>query len=262
LEQVLLNLAVNARDAMPGGGKLIIETAPVTLDEAYAANHVEMQPGPRVMLTVTDTGLGMDSTTQQHIFEPFFTTKGRGRGTGLGLATVFGIIKQHDGHIWVYSELGQGTVFKIYLPLTEAPDTPEEAEHDQIDSVQGSETVLVVEDETTVRQLVEETLRAHGYQVLVAGSGEEGLTLAATHEDLIHLLLTDVVLPNMDGRALYQALAGQRPKLKVLYMSGYTDRTITYHTLRKEGVAFLQKPFTIHTLLQKVRMVLEKSLES
>ncbi|MCB0035866.1 MAG: response regulator, partial [Anaerolineales bacterium] len=261
LEQVLLNLVVNARDAMPRGGKLIIETARITLDESYAMTHLGAQPGPRVMLAVSDTGQGMDTATQQHIFEPFFTTKGRGQGTGLGLATVFGIIKQHDGNIWVYSEPGHGTVFKIYLPLTEAANTPQETEYTQIEALQGRETVLIVEDEATVRQLVEETLRAQGYQVLVAENGDEGLALATVHKGTLHLLLTDVVLPDMDGRALYSTLTQQRPQLKVLYMSGYTDSAIIHYTELEDGVAFLQKPFTIHNLLRKLRGVLEKSIE-
>jgi PAS domain S-box-containing protein len=256
LEQVLLNLVVNARDAMPNGGQLTIETSPVVLDEAYVANHIGTQPGPHVQLAVSDTGHGMDAATQQRIFEPFFTTKSRGHGTGLGLSTVFGIIKQHGGNIWVYSEPGQGTTFKVYLPLAPASTPTLIPEPPVIKSLEGSETILVVEDEISVRQLVTGSLQAYGYQVIEADTPAAGLAAAASPGN-IHLLLTDVILPTMNGRELFQQLAAIRPGLKVLYMSGYTDNSIAKHGVLSEGTAFLQKPFSIRNLLQKVRIVLE-----
>ena len=254
LEQVVLNLVVNACDAMPDGGTLIIETAQVVLDEVYVAKHLGAQPGPQVMLVVTDTGYGMDTATQQRIFEPFFTTKEK--GTGLGLATVFGIVKQHSGNIWVYSEPGRGTTFKIYLPVTDVPAPTEGAADLGTDTLQSAETVLVVEDEAGVRLLVNEMLRMHGYHVLAAGDPIEGLELAATHEGHIDLLLTDVIMPHMNGQELYRHLALVRSDLKVLYMSGYTDNMVAYQGVLDQGTAFLQKPFTIASLLQKIRTVL------
>lgn len=258
LEQVLLNLVVNARDAMPAGGTLVIETGQVVLDEAYVAQHIEAQPGPQLVLAVSDTGQGMDAVTQQRIFEPFFTTKSRGQGTGLGLATVFGIVKQHGGSIWVYSELGRGTTFKIYLPLAESPVPAAEPELPEAGSLGGTETVLLVEDEASVRQLVGETLGAYGYRVLETGEPEQSLALAAAHEGPIHLLLTDIIMPQMDGLKLYRQLVLSHTGLKVLYMSGYTDNIIAYHHVLDEATAFLQKPFTLHSLLQRVRAVLGK----
>jgi two-component system cell cycle sensor histidine kinase/response regulator CckA len=256
LEQILLNLVLNARDAMPNGGRLTIETAHVVLDEAYVTRHMETQPGPYVLLVISDTGHGMDAATRQRIFEPFFTTKTQGHGTGLGLSTVFGIVKQHDGNIWVYSEPGQGTTFKIYLPVAETlppttlPDVP------AVGSLEGTETILVVEDEVAVRQLVDSALRMYGYRVMEADDPTTGLELASAYQGIIHLLLTDMVMPAMNGRELFQQLVVDRPGLKVLYMSGYTDDVITYHGVLDEGTPFLQKPFTVHSLLQKVRAVL------
>jgi CheY-like chemotaxis protein len=209
-----------------------------------------------VLLAVSDTGHGIDADAQQHIFEPFFTTKAPGQGTGLGLATVFGIVKQHAGNIWVYSEPGRGTTFKIYLPLAQAPVSIVESESPEADSLDGTETVLLVEDEASVRQLVGDTLRAHGYQVLATGDPAKGLELAATHQGAIHLLLTDVIMPVMNGRELYRRLVRERSGLKILYMSGYTDNVIAHHQVLDEEIAFLQKPFTIRSLLQKVRAVL------
>ena len=257
LEQVLLNLIINARDAMPDGGRLTIETANVALDEAYAAGHVGAQPGPHVLLAVSDTGNGIDAVTRQHIFEPFFTTKTRGHGTGLGLSTVFGIVKQHGGNIWVYSEPGQGTTFKIYLPVAEMLIPTARPEQAAVGLLEGTETILVAEDEAAVRELVSSTLREYGYRVLEAGDPAKGLELASAYQGTIHLLLTDVIMPGMNGRELFQRLVIDRHDLKVLYMSGYTDNAIAHHGVLDEGTAFLQKPFTIHTLLQKVRAMLK-----
>lgn len=256
LEQVVLNLVVNARDAMIDGGRLLIETAQVELDEHTAAQQIDVAPGSYLLLLVSDTGCGMDAATQQRIFDPFFTTKPQGRGTGLGLATVFGIIKQHKGHIAVYSEAGYGTTFKIYLPLAMPLPTPTETAADDTLSWLGTETVLLVEDEASVRQLVGDILLAQGYQILAASDPAQGLTLAAAHAGTIDLLLTDVVMPQMNGPKLYQQLVLQRPALKVLYMSGYTDNLLIARDGLGAEAAFLQKPFTSGTLLQKMRAVL------
>ncbi|MCB0223192.1 MAG: PAS domain S-box protein [Anaerolineae bacterium] len=256
-EQVLLNLAVNARDAMPQGGRLTIETANVLLDEAYATTHAETEPGPYVIVGVTDTGQGITPETQQHIFEPFFTTKEQSRGTGLGLATVYGIVKQHQGHIWVYSELGMGTTFKIYLPAADVPSPTGDSQQAGTTSLRGTETVLVVEDEAAVRRLVCDTLITHDYYVLEAAGPEQGLALAGAFGAEIDLLLTDVIMPKMNGRTLYERLLTKRPDLKVIYMSGYTDNILGHHGLVDDGTAFLQKPFAIRRLLEMVRQVLE-----
>ncbi|HMQ53144.1 MAG TPA: response regulator [Anaerolineae bacterium] len=256
MTQILLNLSVNARDAMPNGGTLIIETGNVYLDEAYAQTHLETKPGYYVMLSLSDTGHGMDTKTQEHIFEPFFTTKAQGKGTGLGLATIFGIVKQHRGNIWVYSEPGKGTTFKIYLPQAEQPALPATIVLPETTTTSGTATVLVVEDQAMVRKLTCETLEAYGYTVLEAESPDQALQLASTHEGPVHLLLTDVIMPVMNGRELYDKLTTVRPKLKVLYMSGYTDNVIVHHGVLDEGVNFIQKPFTIQGLVEKVRTAL------
>jgi two-component system cell cycle sensor histidine kinase/response regulator CckA len=257
VEQVILNLAVNARDAMPDGGKLTIETANVTLDEGYAARHLGAQPGEYVLLAVSDTGTGMREEVKSHLFEPFFTTKELGRGTGLGLATVYGIVKQGGGDIQVYSEEGVGTTFKVYLPRVEqaapsvapAPVTPE--------MPAGRETILLVEDDEGARDLTRRVLGGLGYTLLVTKDGQEALRLAAEYPDSIHLLLTDVVLPGMSGTALAEQLARSHPGLKTLYMSGYTDNAIAHHGVLAPGVAFLQKPFGPAQLARKVRAVLD-----
>ncbi len=255
IEQVIMNLAVNARDAMPDGGKLTIETGNTDLDAAYAAQHSVVAPGSYVMITVTDTGLGMDEATKARLFEPFFTTKEKGKGTGLGLATVYGIVKQSNGFIWVYSESGHGTSFKVYLPrVGEAPAVAAEAR--PLLTNRGSETILLAEDASGVRAVSEEILTRLGYTVLVASDGRAALELAAAHRGPIHLLVTDVIMPEMSGRQLADRLRQQRPSLKVLFVSGYTDDAIVRHGILEPGIAFLQKPFTPLTLARKVREAL------
>jgi two-component system cell cycle sensor histidine kinase/response regulator CckA len=259
LEQVLVNLAINARDAMPIAGKLTIETANVTLNWAYAQQHEEVTPGEYVMLTVSDTGVGMTEVVKAHIFEPFFTTKEQGKGTGLGLATCFGIVKQSGGHIEVDSVLGRGTTFKVYLPhLEEKTDlSTKPAAADKM--LQGTETILLVEDEEAVRTLAVSVLQGQGYTVLESTNGEEALRLSELERETeIHLLLTDVVMPQMGGRELADRLRAMRPTMKVLFISGYPDDAISHHGILESGIAFMEKPFTLASLTRKVRAVLDR----
>jgi PAS domain S-box-containing protein len=257
IEQVILNLAVNARDAMPNGGKLTLETANVDLSEAYAAEHPGAHAGRYVMLAVSDTGAGMDAQTQSHIFEPFFTTKGPGRGTGLGLATVYGVVKQSDGYISVYSELGHGTTFKVYLPRVDEEEESAPAPASAASMPRGGETILLVEDEDGVRGLARAILEDLGYGVLEAPSPDAALRLIDRHSGPLHLVLTDVVMPGMNGRELVSRVACIRPDARVLYMSGYTDDAIVHHGVLKPGTAFLNKPFSPRDLARKVREVLD-----
>jgi two-component system cell cycle sensor histidine kinase/response regulator CckA len=255
---VLMNLAVNARDAMPTGGKLTVETTNVELDTDYTRTHHAAAAGRFVMLAVTDTGTGMDEATQAKIFEPFFTTKGQGKGTGLGLATVYGIVKQSGGFVWVYSELGHGTSFKIYLPqVAAAADAHRAAAPAATALPRGTETVLVVEDAPAVRAVARHVLERQGYTILEASNGDAALRAAAAHHGPIHLLLTDVVMPGLSGRQVAERLAQTRSETRVLYASGYTDDSIVRHGILEEGIAYLQKPFTPETLARKVRDVLD-----
>ena len=258
VEQVIMNLAVNARDAMPNGGKLVLETANVELDEEYARTHVSVKPGSYVSLTVSDTGVGMTPQVKELIFEPFFTTKETGKGTGLGLSTVYGIVKQSGGNIWVYSEPGHGTVFKIYLPRVEGPveDLSEKVEGKE--ALRGAEKILLVEDESALRELAAELLRKQGYTVLEARHGDEALLVFRQHKGSIDLVLTDVVMPGMSARELEGHLAAMEPGIKVIYMSGYTDDAIVHQGILEKGVNFIQKPFTMVGLAKKVREVLDK----
>jgi two-component system, cell cycle sensor histidine kinase and response regulator CckA len=257
IEQVIMNLIVNARDAMPVGGKLTIETAHVELDEACARRRTVGTPGPYVLLAVSDTGHGMDEDTRARVFEPFFTTKEKGKGTGLGLAVVYGIVKQSGGSVWVYSEPGIGTTFKVYLPKVETASEKPEATTANKRSRRGTETVLLVEDEAAVRSLLRDILESNGYVVLEASRAVEALEASQQHGGPIQLLLTDVVMPDVSGRKLADRLRTSRPEAKVLYMSGYTDTAIVQHGLLEPGVAFLQKPFTPDALSRKVREVLD-----
>jgi signal transduction histidine kinase/CheY-like chemotaxis protein len=262
LEQMIVNLIVNARDAMPLGGQITLQTSRVHLDEASARRQVGVRPGAYVRLVVRDTGIGMDAVTKAHIFEPFFTTKGPGKGTGLGLATVYGIVAQSGGVIGVESEPGQGAAFTIDLPHADAPPDPRTEAAGAGRSPQGSETVLLVEDEAAVRGLARDVLQRQGYTVLEAADGDEALRLGRQHDGPIHLLVTDVVMPHMGGRELADQLTAGRREMKVLYMSGYADDAILQQGISQTGVAFLEKPFTAATLAARVREVLDTTTNS
>jgi CheY-like chemotaxis protein len=257
IEQVILNLVVNARDAMPTGGKLTIETRNVDLDDDYARRHTEVRPGRFALLAVSDTGAGMDAATQARVFEPFFTTKGAGKGTGLGLASVYGIVKQAGGHNALYSEVGSGATFKVYLPAVDSTVAVGGPHASSLGNSTGMETILLVEDEAAVRSLAGMALRMNGYTVLEASGAAEALRLIERHPKPVDLLVTDVVMPGMGGRELAERLTSDRPQMKVIYMSGYTDDAVVRHGVLHEDVHFLQEPFTGNALARKVREVLD-----
>ncbi len=255
VEQVIMNLAINARDAMPKGGKLTIETDNADLNKNYFRKHgiKGEKPGHYVMLTISDTGSGMSPEIQEHIFEPFFTTKAVGKGTGLGLSTVYGIVRQNNGFVWVYSEPGRGSTFKVYLPKMKGDAEPEEKEQTPVDDPGGSETVLIVEDNDGLRKFAQEILQSYGYRTLVAKNGEDALRVSREHKGPIHLLLTDVVMPKMGGREAAKRLQPLYPQMKVIYMSGYTENAIVHHGVLAPELDFLEKPFTPEGLARKVR---------
>jgi two-component system, cell cycle sensor histidine kinase and response regulator CckA len=258
IEQAIVNLAVNARDAMPMGGTITIETANTQLDEHYSKTHLGVKAGDFIMIAVSDTGHGMDSATRQHIFEPFFTTKARGKGTGLGLATVYGMVKQSGGDIWVYSEPGQGTTFKLYFPRVAEGIATDVVGAPRAERSNGSETVLLVEDEKAVRDLTARMLKQMGYTPLSAASGAEAIEISRAYSGNIALLVTDVVMPQMSGRQVADALVDARPKMRVLYLSGYTENAVVSHGVLESGLDFLPKPFTRDVLAQKIRDILDR----
>jgi CheY-like chemotaxis protein len=261
IEQVLMNLAVNARDAMPRGGKLVIETQNTQIDETFARRYsYPVKIGPYVLLSVSDTGSGMDAATQARVFEPFFTTKEKGKGTGLGLSTVYGVVKQSGGYIDIQSELGVGTTFRIYLPCVETPvETAGSAAPAEgvKDSQQGAETILVVEDEEALRKLARNILAAYGYTVLEAEDGAHALEISKRFRGTIHLMLTDVIMPGLNGPGLAQQMIQERPELKVVYMSGYTGQVFNKDAVLNPGSIFVQKPFTREALAKKIRDALD-----
>ena len=257
IEQVIMNLALNSRDAMPHGGKLTLETANATLDSDYANAHQPVEPGRYIMLAVSDTGQGMTDETMDRIFEPFYTTKEVGKGTGLGLSMVYGIVKQSGGYIWVYSEPEQGTTFKIYLPRVDQPAEAPGAERPARGILRGSETILLVEDDPQLRELTSSVLTHCGYRVLTASTPEEGISACESNHQEIRLLVTDVVMPRMNGRRLAERIQKIRPDIRVLYISGYTDNAIVHYGVLDAGLWFLAKPFTLSSLVAKVREVLD-----
>jgi two-component system cell cycle sensor histidine kinase/response regulator CckA len=258
IAQVLMNLAVNARDSMPQGGTLTIETANAVFDRAYSALHQSVPPGAYVVLAVSDTGTGMSPDVQARVFEPFFTTKPPGKGTGMGLATVYGIVKQSGGYVWVYSEVGHGSTFKVYLPRISGEHPAVEGKPQAAATMRGHETVLLVEDEEVVRHLVKRALEGSGYTVIDAADGPHALQRCGPGVDL-HLVVTDVVMPRMSGRELVDRLRADRPSLRVLFMSGYTDDAIVQHGVLDAGVEFIQKPFAMRALSRKVREILDRA---
>ncbi len=260
LEQVLMNLAVNARDAMPDGGSLIIETSDVTLDEGYAVSHEEVIPGRYVMLAVSDNGTGMSKEVQEKIFEPFFTTKMAGIGSGLGLAMIYGIVKQHHGYIYVYSEPGKGTTFKIYLPAVQKDVI--EADKEKVPLLEGNETILVVDDDPFIRKLAVDMLTPLGYRLLQADNGETALKTGSDFEGAIDILLTDVIMPGMNGKELADAFRLKRPNAKVVFMSGYTTDAIAHRGILQKETVFIQKPLTLYKLAGKLREVLDEKSET
>ena len=257
IEQVLMNLVVNARDAMPRGGKLIIVTENVELDEAYCRRHVNVAPGPHILLRVSDTGAGMSEEILERIFEPFFSTKSHQKGSGLGLSTVYGIVSQSGGHIDISSQPGDGTACSIYLPRVETPSSVEGDAAEMMELQDGNENILLVEDEDVVRDMAGRILRDHGYNDIEARRGDEAMNLSELYAGTVHLLLTDVVMPEMSGRELAEQLSPVRPDMKVLYMSGYTDDAVLRHGVQEERMPFLQKPFIPDALVLKVREVLD-----
>jgi two-component system cell cycle sensor histidine kinase/response regulator CckA len=257
IDQVLMNLAVNARDAMPKGGRLTIETANVEVDAAAARTQPGLETGRYVVLTVADTGCGMTAEVRARVFEPFFTTKGEGKGTGLGLATVHGIVTQSDGHIVLDTEPGRGTTFRIHLPRMDAPAKAAEVPEAEAEPPQGSETILLVEDETSLREIVRESLESVGYVVLTARDGAEAEEMCADRDLTVDLVLTDVVMPRVSGRELADRLRVMRPEIAILYMSGYTDDAVVLHGVLKEDMALVQKPFTASVLARRVREALD-----
>jgi CheY-like chemotaxis protein len=259
LEQVLMNLSVNARDAMPDGGRLTLETQNLVLDEEFVRRHVGSTVGPHTLLSVSDTGSGMEPEVLARIFEPFFTTKAPGRGTGLGLAMVYGVVKQSGGYIWVHSEADKGTTFKIYLPqVAQAPDSVS-IQKPRLDHMHGSETILLVEDDAAVRELVRTLLSAQGYRVIATQNADDLRKICEEHEGQIHLLVTDMVLPGTSGREIAKQVSLLRPEIKVLFMSGYTDDSLVQSHGFEKSMAFLQKPFSAVFLASKVREVLDAS---
>jgi CheY-like chemotaxis protein len=256
IEQVVMNLAVNARDAMPQGGKLVLETSHLFLDKAYAGAHLAVKMGKHVMLALSDTGIGMSAEVLSHIFEPFYTTKPQGRGTGLGLATVYGIVQQMEGTIWVYSEPQKGTTFKIFFPAAEGASATEGLSAQEPAVSGGREQIMLVEDEEGVRKFIRTMLEKQGYTILEAASPDEALSLASETATPIDLMLTDVIMPRMNGAELAGRISHMRPGVKVLFMSGYSDRTVGLHDHLDEGAEFIQKPFTPHSLAKKLRGLL------
>ncbi|MGC2474480.1 MAG: ATP-binding protein, partial [Candidatus Sulfotelmatobacter sp.] len=262
IDQVIMNLALNSRDAMPNGGKLMLETSNAILDDSYVRQHQPVEPGRYVMLAVSDTGIGMSPETLTRIFEPFYTTKEVGKGTGLGLSMVYGIVKQSGGYVWVYSEPNQGTTFKIYLPRVDQPVEDMAPDKQPVNVMRGTETILLVEDDPQLRQLSSSVLSHCGYNILTASTPEEGLAICEVNHNDIRLLVTDVVMPRINGRQLAQRVARMRPKIRVLYISGYTDNAIVHYGVLDPGLWFLPKPFTISSLVAKVREVLDSPTDS